>query len=87
MQKYRLQRQLIGPAYTADSMKYLEDSLDEILEKDIQTTRERVCQSVDVDIFFNMFASGQYFVHVRSLGLMDYRLSLNSNFLANQNAW
>jgi hypothetical protein len=61
-------------------MKDLEDSLDEILEKDIQTMRERVGQSVDVDIFFNMFASGQYFVHASSLGLMDYKLSLNSNF-------
>jgi hypothetical protein len=59
MEKYRVQRRLIGPAYTADAMKDLEPNLDTILIKNIKLMRARAGQSVDVDIFFNMFASGE----------------------------
>ena len=59
MEKYRIQRRATGPAYTADSMKDLEDNLDKILEKNIKFMRSRPNQPVDVDIFFNYFASGK----------------------------
>ena len=64
MEKYRVQRRLTGPAYTADSMKDLEPNLDKILSKDIRIMRDRAGQSIDVDIFFNMFASGKFRLYI-----------------------
>jgi hypothetical protein len=58
MEKYRLQRRLVGPAYTADSMKDLEENMDQILANNVETMRKRAGQIVDVDLFFNKFASG-----------------------------
>ncbi|RDW84948.1 hypothetical protein BP6252_02538 [Coleophoma cylindrospora] len=55
MDKYRTQRRLIGPAYTADAMKDLEGNLNAILERNIAIMRERDGMNVDVDDFFNLF--------------------------------
>lgn len=40
-------------------MKDLEPQLDSILEKDIRIMRERSGEPVDLDMFFNMIASGE----------------------------
>lgn len=66
MEKYRTQRRITGPAYTADFIKYLESNLDFILERNIEIMRDRTGQSVDIDIFFNYFASGQSLFHLAS---------------------
>lgn len=58
MEKYRIQRRLMGPAYTADFMKDVEDKIDDVLIKDITFMHERAGQEVDLDLFFNRFASG-----------------------------
>lgn len=59
MEKYRVQRRALGPAYAEAFMKYLEPKMDEILSKNIRLMRERSGQVVDLDIFFNYFASGK----------------------------
>ncbi|KAF4633223.1 hypothetical protein G7Y89_g4902 [Cudoniella acicularis] len=56
MEKYRMQRRAIEPAYTADAVKDYEENLDEILTKDIRIMHERAGRSVDLDMFLNMFA-------------------------------
>ena len=58
MEKYRLQRRLVGPAYSVDSIKDLKPNLDKILEKNIDIMRDRSGQPIDIDIFFNYFTSG-----------------------------
>ena len=60
MEKYRLQRRNLGPAYTADAVKDYEAMLDGILEKNIQIMRERSGTIYDLDTFLNFFTSGQY---------------------------
>ncbi len=62
MEKYRTQRRAVGPAYAEAAMKDLEPQIDAILEKNVNNMRERAGQSVDLDLFFNMFASGRYLV-------------------------
>lgn len=59
MEKYRIQRRATGPAYTENSMKDVEGSLNTILEKNIKIMRGREGQSTNVDIFFNFFALGE----------------------------
>ena len=59
MEKYRLQRRLIGPAYTENSMKDVESNMNTILEKNINIMRRREGRSENVDIFFNFFALGE----------------------------
>lgn len=59
MEKYRAQRRAVGPAYTAEAVKEYEENIDGILEKNIGIMHERAGQSVDIDLFLNMFASGQ----------------------------
>jgi hypothetical protein len=66
IEKYRMQRRITGLAYTADFMKDLESNLDFILERNIEIMRDRTGQSVDIDIFFNYFASGQSFCRLAS---------------------
>lgn len=61
MEKYRMQRRALGPAYTESYMRDIENTLDTAITKDIEVMRERAGQSVDLDIFFNMFASGELF--------------------------
>ncbi|KAE8451021.1 hypothetical protein EG329_004693 [Mollisiaceae sp. DMI_Dod_QoI] len=60
MEKYRTQRRAVGPAYAEAAMKDLEPQIDAILEKNVNNMRERAGQSVDLDLFFNMFASDCY---------------------------
>ncbi|KAH8748691.1 cytochrome P450 [Hyaloscypha sp. PMI_1271] len=57
MEKYRIQRRVVGPAYTADAMKDLEPNLDQILKKDIGIMKERAGQVVDLDLFLNLLTS------------------------------
>ena len=59
MEKYRVQRRVTGPAYTENSMKDVEGTMNTILEKNINIMREREGQSTNVDIFFNFFALGK----------------------------
>lgn len=58
IEKYRVQRRAVGPAYTEKSMYDVEDKIDTAIKKDINIMHKRAGQSVDLDIFFNMFASG-----------------------------
>ncbi|KAG4442450.1 hypothetical protein IFR05_002052 [Cadophora sp. M221] len=57
MEKYRAQRRAIGPAYTESYMREIESNLDAIVAKNIWIMHQRARQSVDLDFFFNMFAS------------------------------
>jgi hypothetical protein len=59
MEKYRVQRRVTGPAYTENSMKDVEGTMNTILEKNINIMRVREGQSTNVDIFFNFFALGE----------------------------
>ena len=52
MEKYRIQRRLIGGAYTTGFMKEVEGNLDEILERNIMIMARRAGLSVNVDTFF-----------------------------------
>lgn len=56
-----MQRRAVGPAYTEAAMKDLEPLIDTVLEKDIGIMRQRAGQAVDVDMFFNLIASGKHF--------------------------
>lgn len=58
MEKYRFQRRLIGGAYSASFMKELESNLDMILERNIKVMAQRDGLRVNVDTFFDYFASG-----------------------------
>lgn len=60
IEKYRLQRRLIGPIYSSDGMKDIEPNIDKVLEKNVKIMHNRVGEGVDADIFFNYFASGKY---------------------------
>jgi hypothetical protein len=70
IEKYRLQRRVTGPAYAADFMKELEGNLNLILEKNIKIMHDRAGQSVNIDIFFNFFTSGQSLYYRFSLSLL-----------------
>ena len=59
LEKYRIQRRLIGPALTADAIKPLERNIGDILVKDIAVMHARAGEEVDVDFFFNSLASGR----------------------------
>jgi hypothetical protein len=58
MEKYRLQRRLVGGAYTPGFIRELEGNLDDILEKNVAIMSQRAGMSVDIDTFFDFFASG-----------------------------
>ncbi|KAH7403319.1 benzoate 4-monooxygenase cytochrome P450 [Cadophora sp. MPI-SDFR-AT-0126] len=57
MEKYRAQRRALGPAYTESFMRDIESNLDAAITKNIGIMHQRGGQSVDLDIFLNMFAS------------------------------
>ncbi|PVH87163.1 cytochrome P450 [Cadophora sp. DSE1049] len=57
MEKYRTQRRALGPAYTESYMRDIESNLDAAITKNIGIMRERARQTVDLDMFLNMFAS------------------------------
>ncbi|EPE24579.1 Cytochrome P450 [Glarea lozoyensis ATCC 20868] len=57
MEKYRLQRRNLGPAYTVDAVKDYEENLDSILEQNINTMREQSGTAYDLDNFLNFFTS------------------------------
>ena len=58
MEKYRFQRRLIGGAYTPGFVKEVEGNLDKILEKNVKIMARRAGMSVNVDTYFDWFASG-----------------------------
>lgn len=59
MEKYRIQRRAIGPAYSAEAMKDLEANLDIVLGKNIKIMKSRAGETVDIDLFCNMFVLGE----------------------------
>lgn len=59
MEKYRVQRRLIGGAYTATYMKEVEPHLDMVMEKNIRAMRQQAGISVDADTYFSYFSSGK----------------------------
>lgn len=86
MEKYRRQRRAIGPAYTEHAMREYEPRIDEAVQKDIDIMHQRAGESVDIDVFLNLFASGQY---PFSYLLIHYvlkiaRLSVNGNILQDE---
>ncbi|KAH0594820.1 hypothetical protein MHUMG1_07655 [Metarhizium humberi] len=58
MDKYRLQRRLVGPAYTDNFMRQIEGNLDKILERNIEIMIQRAGRIEDVDHVANFLASG-----------------------------
>lgn len=50
MEKYRIQRRAVGPAYSAEAMKDLEPSIDFIMEKNIEIMRKRAGKPIDIDL-------------------------------------
>jgi len=65
MQKYRLQKKTVGPAYAPEFVKELEPLIDTILKRNVLTMMEMVEkngllaeeQGVNIDTFFNFFTS------------------------------
>lgn len=70
MDKYKIQRRLIGGAYSATYMKDVEGNLDKILERNITSMAQRAGLSVNVDLFFDLFASGTPSAYI-SWGLLN----------------
>ncbi|KAK6445713.1 hypothetical protein FP744_10001962 [Trichoderma asperellum] len=58
MDKYRLQRRLVGPAYTDNFMRQIEGNLDNILERNIAIMIQRAGRIEDIDHVANFLASG-----------------------------
>lgn len=65
MEKYRIQRRATGPAYTENAMKDFEPNIDTALKRGIDNMHKRAGESVDLDIFFNFFASGKFVYALR----------------------
>ena len=59
LEKVRIQRRAVGPAYTAEAMRDLEQNIDFIMEKNLKLMRERSGEAVNIDIFCNMFILGK----------------------------
>lgn len=59
MDKYRLQRRLVGPAYTDNFMRQIEGNLDKILERNIDIMIQRAGRIEDIDHVANFLASGK----------------------------
>jgi hypothetical protein len=59
MDKYRLQRRLVGPTYASSSAKDYEMALDKTIIEDIGIMHEIAGKPEDVDLWFNYFALGK----------------------------
>jgi hypothetical protein len=57
--KYRVQRRLIGPIYSANSMKDFEDLVHTILKKDIQKMHEMPKKVSDIDMLCSKLSLGE----------------------------
>ncbi|PMD38159.1 cytochrome P450 [Hyaloscypha variabilis F] len=55
LEKIRVQRRAVGPAYTAEAMKDHEHTMNFVMGKHVKLMRERSGEAVDIDIFCNMF--------------------------------
>lgn len=60
MEKYKLQRRIIGSAYSASFMQEVEPNLDRIMETNIKSMIDREGLSVNIDTFFNYWSSGEF---------------------------
>lgn len=60
MEKYRLQRRLVGPSYSSSQVKDYEAALDKSVKDDVAIMREIAGKSESVDLWFNYFALGKY---------------------------
>lgn len=58
LNKYRLQRRLIGPAYTAGAIKQMETSMDDLIKSQIGIMTERAGMVVDIESLFHKFITG-----------------------------
>jgi hypothetical protein len=58
MEKYRLQRRLFGPIYTASSVKDYEAALDSAVKEDVATMHEIAGKPENADLWFNYLALG-----------------------------
>ncbi len=82
MDKYRLQRRLIGRAYTANFMQEIEGNLDKILAKNIDIMTQRACHIEDVDYIanFSLPVSNKYPYSLKLIWLKRLRLPASSDF-------
>jgi hypothetical protein len=55
MDKYRIERSAIGPAYSVEAMKDLKPNLNSIMEKNIEIMRKRRGEAINIDTFCNIF--------------------------------
>jgi hypothetical protein len=60
MEKYRLQRRLVGLTYSSSQIKDYEAALDKCVKDDVAIMREIAGKSESVDLWFNYFALGRY---------------------------
>jgi hypothetical protein len=58
MDKYRLQRRLLGPAYSFGQVKDYESGIDKTVTDNVATMRETAGKSECVNNWFNFFALG-----------------------------
>jgi hypothetical protein len=58
LEKYRLQRRLVGPIYTTSSVKDYETALDSAVKEDVATMHEIAGNPENVDLWFNYLALG-----------------------------
>ncbi len=58
MDKYHLQRRLIGPTYSAQQVKEYEGLLDKAVQGNVSIMREIEGSPKNVDIWFNLFVGG-----------------------------
>jgi len=63
LDKYRLHRRLLGPAYTPAAMSQMESNMDEIILAQIDIMKQRAGIIVDFELFFSKFISGICHLH------------------------
>lgn len=59
MDKYRIQRRLIGPVYAVSSIKDVEPALDSILTEIVASMDRWAGKTVDLDTWSHMLAIGE----------------------------
>ena len=59
MEKYRLQRRLMGPTYSSGQVKDYEAALDKAVSDDVAIMHEIAGKPESVDLWFNYFALGR----------------------------
>jgi len=59
MEKYRLQRRIVGPAYSPNSVKDLEPLLDAQLSKHMTIMHEKSNKTVDINLWCSKISLGE----------------------------